>query len=51
MGEWGVVNIDHVVIGPTGAAVIETKMRAKPANVRAGEIKVGEDVLRVFNDH
>lgn len=31
-GEWGKANIDHVVVGPHGAAVVESKMRAKPAD-------------------
>lgn len=40
-------NIDHVVVGPKGAVVIETKMRSKPEDRPAGEIKVVFDGVKI----
>lgn len=42
-GEWGQANIDHVVVGPHGVAVVETKMRAKPRDRQAWENRVTFD--------
>jgi hypothetical protein len=42
-GDWGKANIDHVVVGPNGLAVVETKMRTKPSDKRAWENRVTYD--------
>ncbi len=42
-GEWGQANLDHVVVGPNGVAVVETKMRAKPSDKQAWENRVTFD--------
>lgn len=42
-GDWGRANIDHVVVGPTGVAVVETKMRGKPSDKKPWENKVRFD--------
>lgn len=42
-GEWGEANIDHVVVGGTGVAVVETKMRSKPSDKEAWENRVRFD--------
>jgi len=42
-GEWGKANLDHVVVGPNGLAVVETKMRAKPSDKQAWENRVTFD--------
>lgn len=42
-GEWGEANIDHVVVGGTGIAVVETKMRSKPSDKEAWENRVRFD--------
>lgn len=40
-------NIDHVVIGPSGAAVIETKIRSKPTDLKNGLVAVEYDGRRI----
>jgi hypothetical protein len=42
-GEWGEANIDHVVVGPHGVAVVETKMRSKPSDKAPWENRVTYD--------
>lgn len=42
-GEWGKANLDHVVVGPNGVAVVETKMRAKPSDKQPWENRVTFD--------
>lgn len=42
-GEWGKANLDHVVVGPKGVAVVETKMRAKPTDRKPFENRVTFD--------
>ena len=40
-------NIDHVVVGPSGAAVIETKTRSKPTGLNNGSVVVEYDGRRI----
>jgi hypothetical protein len=40
-------NIDHVVVGPLGAAVIETKTRQKPTDQKKGSVVVEYDGRRI----
>jgi len=47
-GEWGRANIDHVVISPWGVAVVETKMRSKPADKKAWENRVIYDGKKII---
>ena len=44
-GKFG--NIDHVVVGPLGAAVVETKARGKPTDRTEGPVVVGYDGNRI----